>query len=171
MNRGIDFSVDEIDRKILRELQKDVRVGIAELSRRVGLSPSATAVRLQRLEEDGVIRGYRVDIDPRAFGYSIMVFTRMVCDGERYKQFLNYIKTLDAVRECYHITGSDALIMKILGQSIEELNDLIMKFLSYGSPNSSLVIGDVLHRSDYDVEVPKGKKTETNRRREPIRLG
>jgi Lrp/AsnC family leucine-responsive transcriptional regulator len=111
-----------------------------------------------------------VDIDPRALGYSIMVFTRMVCDGEKYKQFLAYINTLDAIRECYHITGSDALIMKILAKSIEELNDLIMKFVSYGSPNSSVAIADLLVRTGYDFESVKGKKPDTHRR-EPIRLG
>jgi len=66
MYSGIDYNIDEIDRKILGELQEDVRVSIAELGRRVGLSPSATAARVRRLEDVGIIRGYRVDIDPRA---------------------------------------------------------------------------------------------------------
>jgi Lrp/AsnC family leucine-responsive transcriptional regulator len=57
MYSGIDCSIDEIDRKILSELQKDVRVSIAELGRRVGLSPSATAARVGRLEDYGIIRG------------------------------------------------------------------------------------------------------------------
>ena len=87
MNSEINGSIDEISRKILRELQKDARISFAELGRQVGLSPSATAERVRRLEDEGIIRGYRVDIDPRALGYGVMVFTRMVCDGEKYKQF------------------------------------------------------------------------------------
>jgi len=166
----VESTVDGIDRKILSELQKDARASIAELSRRVGLSPSATAARVRRLEEIGVIRGYRVDIDPRALGYNVMVFTRMVCDGEKYKQFVEYIKSLDAVRECYHITGSDAVIMKMLAQSVEELNEIVLKFLPYGSPNSSVVIADLLVRTSYDLESPNKKRLDTHRR-EPLRLG
>ena len=77
MISGINSTLDEMSRKLLDELQKDARLPFAELGRRVGLSPSATAERVRRLEDEGIIRGYRVDIDPRALGYRIMVFTRM----------------------------------------------------------------------------------------------
>ena len=158
MDSVIDGLIDEISRKILRELQKDARMSFAELGRQVGLSPSATAERVRRLEDEGIIRGYRVDIDPRALGYGVMVFTRMVCGGDKYNQFLAYIKTVNAIRECYHVTGSDALIMKILAHSIEELNGLVMKFLAYGTPNSSVVIADLLVRTDYDLNPPRPTK-------------
>jgi len=62
----------------------------------------------------------------------------MVCDGEKYKQFLAYIKTVDAIRECYHVTGSDALIMKILAHSIEELDGIVMKFSPMARPTQVL---------------------------------
>jgi Lrp/AsnC family leucine-responsive transcriptional regulator len=170
MNSGINWNIDAIDRNILNELQKDARASFAEIGRRVGLSPSAAAARVQRLEEDGVIRGYRVDIDPRAFGYNIMVFTRMLCEGDSYRRFISYIKTLDAVRECYHVTGSDALIMKILTRSIEDLNEIVTGFLPYGSPNSSVVIGDVLVRTEYDLEPARARRTDMGRGT-PTRLG
>jgi Lrp/AsnC family leucine-responsive transcriptional regulator len=170
MDSAINGAIDEISRKILRELQKDARLSFAELGRQVGLSPSATAERVRRLEDEGIIRGYRVDIDPRALGYGVMVFTRMVCDGEKYKQFLAYIKTVDAIRECYHVTGSDALIMKILAHSIEELDGIVMKFLAYGAPNSSVVIADLLVRTDYDLNPPRPTKPP-GVRQETVRLG
>lgn len=157
MDSEFDGQVDDIARKILGELQMDARISFAELGRRVGLSPSATAERVRRLEDVGIIRGFRVDIDPRLFGYKVMVFTRMVCEGEKYKQFLSYIKTVDAIRECYHITGSEAVIMKILARSIEELDGLVLKFLDYGAPNSSVVLADILVRKDYDMESRQPK--------------
>jgi Lrp/AsnC family transcriptional regulator, leucine-responsive regulatory protein len=169
MAQGIDPILDEISRKLLQALQKDPRASYAALGRQVGLSPSATAERVRRLEDERVIRGYRVDIDPRALGYTIMVFTRMTFHGERYKHFVTYINGIDAVRECYHITGGDAVIMKILARSIEELDALVSKFLAYGDPNSSLVIGDVLVRSDYSMDPPKLNVPE--RRVNTIRLG
>ena len=147
--------LDNIGRKILVELQKDPRATYAELGRRVGLSPSATAERVHRLEEAKIIRGYRVDIDPAALGYAVKAHIRMVCDGERYRQFTQFVKTLEAVRECDHVTGGDALMMKVLVSSIEELEQLIMKLLSYGVPTTSLVLSHTVVRHEFNLELEK----------------
>ena len=158
MSSEINAILDDISRNLLAELQKDARISFAELGRRVGLSPSATAERVRHLEDEGIIRGYRVDIDPRALGYSIMVFTRMTFQGEKYKHFIAYIKGMEEVRECYHITGSDALIMKIFARSIEELDAIVTKFLAYGEPNSSVVLGTGFVRTNYELEPVKARK-------------
>jgi len=150
-----DSVLDNIGRKILAELQKDPRATYAELGRRVGLSPSATAERVHRLEEAQVIRGYRIDIDPAALGYTVKAHIRMVCDGERYRQFTQFVKTLEAVRECDHVTGGDALMMKVLVSSIEELEQLIMKLLSYGVPTTSLVLSHTVVRHEFNLELQK----------------
>jgi Lrp/AsnC family leucine-responsive transcriptional regulator len=150
--------LDNIARKLLNELQKDPRATYAELGRRVGLSPSATAERVRRLEEVGIIRGYRLEIDPAALGYGIRAHIRMVCDGEKYRQFLHFVKTLDAVRECDHVTGGDALMMKILVPSIEDLEGLIMKLLNYGVPTTSLVLSHTLVRHDFNLDPVRPRK-------------
>lgn len=147
--------LDGIARKILAELQKDPRASYAELGRRVGLSPSATAERVRRLEDAQIIRGYHVDIDPASLGYTVKAHIRMVCDGERYRQFLQFVKTLDAVRECDHVTGGDALMMKVITTSIEELEHLIMKLLNYGVPTTSLVLSHAVVRHTLPVDPPK----------------
>jgi Lrp/AsnC family leucine-responsive transcriptional regulator len=99
-------NLDNIGRKLLAELQKDPRASYAELGRRVGLSPSATAERVHRLEDAQIIKGYRIEIDPVALGFAVKAHIRMVCDGERYSQFTQFVKTLEAVRECDHVTGA-----------------------------------------------------------------
>ena len=151
----VDSNLDSIGRKLLAELQKDPRASYAELGRRVGLSPSATAERVRRLEDAQIIRGYRVDIDPAALGFTVKAHIRMVCDGERYRQFIQFVKTLDAVRECDHVTGGDALMMKVLVSSIEELEHLIMKLLNYGVPTTSLVLSHTVVRHEFNLDVPK----------------
>jgi Lrp/AsnC family leucine-responsive transcriptional regulator len=158
----IDSNLDGIGRKLLAELQKDPRASYAELGRRVGLSPSATAERVRRLEDAQIIRGYRVDIDPAALGFTVKAHIRMVCDGERYRQFIQFVKTLDAVRECDHVTGGDALMMKVLVSSIEELEHLIMKLLNYGVPTTSLVLSHTVVRHEFNLDV---SKTVTKRSR------
>src|ERR1700676_2824736 len=89
-SRALSPLLDDIARKLLDELQNDARVSYAELGRRVGLSPSATAERLRHLEEAGVIRGYRADIDPLCLGLSVAAIIRMACDGEQYHRFVTF---------------------------------------------------------------------------------
>ena len=151
-------NLDNIGRKLLIELQKNPRATFAELGRLVGLSPSATSERVRRLEDAGIIRGYRIDIDPAALGYAVKAHIRMVCDGEKYRQFTQFVKTLEAVRECDHVTGGDALMMKVFVTSIEELERLIMKLLNYGSPTTSLVLSHTVARTEFNMEPAKAPK-------------
>ena len=138
--------IDSTDRKILRELTADARLPIAELARRIGLSPSATAERLRRLESLEIIRGYRADINLQALGLAITAFVRLTCDGTRYKPFLKFLPTLDAVQECHHLTGNDAFLLKVMLASMTDLEDLIEKLLPYGSPTTSMVLSTPLER-------------------------
>src|SRR6476659_9505289 len=70
-------SLDETDHRLLSELQEDARLSLAELGRRVGLSSPAVAERVRRLADEGVIRGFRADVDPRALGYALSVIVRV----------------------------------------------------------------------------------------------
>lgn len=139
-------AIDSVDCKILRELTSDARLAIAEVGRRIGLSPSATAERLRHLESLEIIRGYRADINLQALGLTITAFVRLTCEGTRYKPFLKFLPTLDAVQECHHLTGNDAFLLKIVLSSMTELEDLIEKLLPYGSPTTSMVLSTPLER-------------------------
>jgi Lrp/AsnC family transcriptional regulator, leucine-responsive regulatory protein len=138
---------DLIDRKILAELAADARLPFAELGRRVGLSPSATAERVRQLESSGLLRGYRADIDLEAIGFSLTAFVRMTCDGTRYRPFLKFLPSLDAVQECHHLTGGDAFLLRVVLPSVAQLEDLIEKLLPYGTPTTSVVLSSPLKRN------------------------
>ena len=73
----IDGLLDAVNRRLLRELQADARLSLAELGRRVGLSAPAVGERLQRLQEAGVVRGYRAELDPAALGLPLGVIIRV----------------------------------------------------------------------------------------------
>jgi DNA-binding Lrp family transcriptional regulator len=97
--------LDDYGRNLLQALQEDARLSYADLGRRVGLSPSATAERMRRMEEDGIIRAYTIEIDRDALGLPIMAYVRMTCEGQRYQPFLKFVHTLPEVRECHHVYG------------------------------------------------------------------
>ncbi len=126
--------IDQIDRKILRELTTDARLTVAELGRRIGLSPSASAERLRRLESLEFIRGYRAEINLQALGFTITAFVRLTCEGTRYKPFLKFLPRSTPYKSATTLTGNDAFLLKVVLASMTELEDLIEKLLPYGSP-------------------------------------
>ncbi|HVJ08952.1 MAG TPA: Lrp/AsnC family transcriptional regulator [Acidisarcina sp.] len=144
---NIGSNIDPIDRKILQELALDARLPFAELGRRVGLSPSAAAERVRQLESEGFIRGYRAEINFEALGFPITAFVRLTCDGTRYRPFLKFVQTLDAVQECYHLTGGDAFLLKVMLSSVAQLEELIERLLPYGNPTTSMVLSTPLKRN------------------------
>ena len=85
--------LDEYARNLLAELSTNARASYADLGRRVGLSPSAVAERMRRMEEDGVIKGYSVEINPETLGLPVLAVIRMTCDGTHYHPFLKFVKS------------------------------------------------------------------------------
>jgi Lrp/AsnC family transcriptional regulator, leucine-responsive regulatory protein len=140
------YDLDSIDHNIVRELASDARLSLAELGRRVGLSPSAVAERVRQLENERIVLGYRAILDERAFGYTVVAFVRLTCDNQHYRPFLKFLPTLDAVQECHHITGGEAFLIKVILSSIDQLEPLIERLLPYGMPTTSMVLSTPVYR-------------------------
>ena len=138
---AIDSSglLDDVGQNLLSILHRDARISFAELGRRIGLSPAATAERMRRMEEAGIIRGYRVDVDREALGFPLLAIVRLSCDGPRYRPFLKAVKTMDQIAECHHVAGGDAFILKVVAESVAELEKLVEKLLDFGVPTTSIV--------------------------------
>ena len=144
--------MDGYGRKLLEELQSNARLSIAELGRRIGLSATATAERLRQMEEVGIVRGYSVEIDREALGLDVMAFVRMSCSGgQQYHRLIEYVQTLQEVRECHHLTGGDDLLLKVTTTNMADLEALIEALLPYGNPITSLVFSSPVERRTYAV--------------------
>src|SRR3954451_2407776 len=98
-------ALDSTNPRLLAELQEDARLSLAELGRRVGLSSPAVADRLARLEEDGVIRGYRADIDPRALGYALSVVIRIRPAPRELRKVADVARDTPEIVQCDRVTG------------------------------------------------------------------
>jgi Lrp/AsnC family leucine-responsive transcriptional regulator len=144
--------LDETGRKLLAVLQKDARLSYAELGRRIGLSPAATAERLRRLEEAGVVTGYRAEIDREALGLPVLAIVRLSCDGAKYRPFLKAVQTMDRVMECHHVAGGDAFVLKVVAESVTELGKVVEKLLDFGVPTTSIVFSSPVERRAIRVE-------------------
>jgi Lrp/AsnC family transcriptional regulator, leucine-responsive regulatory protein len=127
------------DRKIIGELLSDGRVSLAELGRRVNLSPPAVAERVKRLEQSGIITGYRADIDLRKLGYPLTAIARVKPSPGRLARIPELAEQIPEVGECHRITGEDCFYLKIHLRSIDELSELLDRFLVHGQTTTSIV--------------------------------
>jgi Lrp/AsnC family leucine-responsive transcriptional regulator len=131
--------VDQTNLRLIDELQTEARLSLAELGRRVGLSAPAVAERLARLEDDGTIRGYRAEVDPRALGYSLSVVIRVRPAPRELKKVADLAQRTPEVVECHRITGEDCYFMKAHVRDVTHMEEVIDLFAVYGQTTTSIV--------------------------------
>jgi Lrp/AsnC family leucine-responsive transcriptional regulator len=144
-----DFSpLDPIDYKIIGELSTDGRVSFAELGRRVSLSSPAVTERVKRLEQTGVITGYRAEVDPRALGYQLTAIVRVKPAVRQLSKIAELAAQIPQIEECLRITGEDCFYIKLHLGTIEELPEVLDQFLLYGETTTSIVNATPVPRRD-----------------------
>jgi Lrp/AsnC family transcriptional regulator, leucine-responsive regulatory protein len=133
-----ESAVDDLNLRLLAELQDDARLSLAELGRRVALSPPAVAERLQRLERDGVIRGYRADIDPRALGLALTAIIRIrPAPGQLYN-VADLARETPEVVDCVRVTGEDCYFATAHLRDVGHLEQVIDRFAVLGQTTTSI---------------------------------
>lgn len=133
-------SLDTLDERILSELQSNGRLTMKALAERVGLSSPAMIERVRRLEERGVLAGYRAMVDPHAIGRSLTALISVELDRRHYDAFLNRLRSEPAVEECHRVTGDRAFIVKAHVASTEDLELLIDELQDVGAKCSSNIV-------------------------------
>jgi Lrp/AsnC family transcriptional regulator, leucine-responsive regulatory protein len=152
---GTQFpQLDQIDRKILGELMSDGRIPLAALGRRVNLSSPAVADRVRRLEDSGVITGYRADVNPRALGYELTAIVRVKPLGGQLPRIQELAAQIPEVSECLRITGEDCFYLKVYLRSIEDLSGLLDRFLVFGETTTSIVNASPVPRRGPPITTP-----------------
>ena len=128
--------------RLLEELHADPRLSMSELGRRVGMSAPAVTERVQRLERLGVITGFRMDVDPAALGMPVTAIVRVRPGPGQLPKVAEAARETPQVVECLRITGEDCFILKVLGPSIGQLEEILDRFLLYGQTTTSIVVSE-----------------------------
>src|SRR6266699_5679014 len=131
--------IDPVNIRILEELQQDPRLSMSELGRRVGMSSPAVTERVRRLEDAGVIRGYRLDLNPVALGLPIAAYIRIRPNPGQLPRIAELAQQIPEVVECHRVTGEDCFILKVYIPAIDQLDRLLDSFLLYGSTTTSII--------------------------------
>jgi Lrp/AsnC family leucine-responsive transcriptional regulator len=135
---------DEIGWKILGELQQNARIAFAELGRRVGLSTPAVTERVHKMEEAGIILGYRIQIDLAKAGLPILAFITVKVSGENLNHFVHLAARLPEVLECHRVTGADSFLIKAAVSNVAHLERLLDALMPCVGTTTLMVLSTAL---------------------------
>src|SRR6266567_7442662 len=152
----VSKSLDEIDLKILSEIQADGRITNVELAKRVGISPPPCLRRVRALEEAGYIQGYRGLLDPHRLGFDVTVFASVHLSSQAdadLRAFEEFVRAEPLVRECWMLSGEVDFILKCVAPDMATFQKFVTQ-LTAAPHVRNVRTSLVLHNSKYEAAVP-----------------
>jgi len=146
---------DAKDWQLLEALQHDARMGYAELGRTVRLSAPAVAERIKRMEEAGIITGYRAVVEPKRMGFGIEAMVRVRCDGGICARMGKLVTDIPEVLDCRRLAGEDSALLRVVAMSINHLESVLDRLLKiHASISTTTLI--VLQTSHANRSITRG---------------
>jgi Lrp/AsnC family transcriptional regulator, leucine-responsive regulatory protein len=166
--------LDSIGWNILTELQQNARIQLAELGRRVGLSNPAVIERVRRMEEAGIIKGYRAEIDYGKVGLPVCAFIRVRVVGNLIPRVIEVTRAMPEVYECHRIAGEDTFLLKVYVPTSEALEKIVDSLTPYVATTTMLVFsspvaGRTIENPREEISGSASSKRTTKLDREPRR--
>ncbi|CEI71564.1 MULTISPECIES: Lrp/AsnC family transcriptional regulator [Romboutsia] len=132
--------MDATDHRIIDILQQDGRISMKDLGKIVGLTSPAVSERVKRLEESGIIEGYKAIVNPDALGRVIKAFIHISLPSNKYEEFINVARQDPRIVECHHVTGDDCSLLKVVVRDMYELENVIDTIKKIGSTKTSVIL-------------------------------
>lgn len=136
--------LDSLHWNILTALQQNARASFAAIGRKIGLSPPAVAERIKRLEDLGVISGYWAEVSHKEVGYQLKAIITLRAFMGKLKPFLDHVKKLEEVINCYRITGNENIIMEVVLRDQSHLEEFIDQLIQYGETRTHIILSEVI---------------------------
>lgn len=156
-------NLDEIDRRLLTELQDQGRMTNVDLAARVGLTAPPCLRRVRALEESGVIKGYHADLDGQKLGFTIMVFAMVSLRSqaeEALQAFEEHVLALPEVRECHMLNGEIDFILKIVSEDLQSFQEFLTSKLTPAPNVASVKTSLTIRTAKQEPGVPLGLELE-----------
>ena len=155
--------MDPIDRRLVELLQEQGRATQLELSRVVGLSQPATAERIKKLEERGVIKGYAAQVDASKLGKDVTAFIGVSIEHPKYfEAFTKRVHSLPEVQECHRVAGNDSYLLKVKTKNTGALDELLVDRLrtiaGVTRTHTTIVLSSVKETTQIALDPPPEEK-------------
>jgi Lrp/AsnC family leucine-responsive transcriptional regulator len=135
--------VDALDLKIIEKLKINSRVSYVDIGKQIGLSPSSVRERIQKLEDNEVIKGYQLKLNNQKLGFGLEVFIMFKLFSGKLKTFCNQLDDFQEISEIHRITGTHNIFMKVVLVDQLHLQRFIDRLLLYGEPTTHLILSDL----------------------------
>ncbi len=140
----MEIKLDKLHWSILSALQQNARASLAGIGRKIGLTPPAVADRVKRMEDLGVIEGYWTSISHTRVGYQLKAIITLRAFMGKLKPFLEHVKGLEEVINCYRITGNENIIMEVVLRDQFHLEKFIDQLIQYGETRTHIILSEVI---------------------------
>jgi Lrp/AsnC family leucine-responsive transcriptional regulator len=151
--------LDKKDRALLKYLQEDARITNTELAKRVDLSPPGLQKRVRKLEELGVIEGYRTLLNRETLGFDMLCFVQVTLkrhEPEAIRRFKDIVQSMSEVMECYHLTGEFDYLLKVIVRNRKHLEQFLIEKLTpingMDKIRTSLVLSEIKATTDVPLD-------------------
>lgn len=139
-------TINDVDCRLLEALRHDARMSLKDLAEEVGLSSPSVAERIRRLQERGVIRGFSVEIDPAALGYTLQAIVRIRPLPGKLHMVEKLIQETSQIVECDKVTGDDCFIARMHVRSMQEIDAILDRIADKASTSTSMVKSQTVAR-------------------------
>ena len=144
--KTFEVRLDPVAWRLLAALQLNGRASLKALAKACGLSVAATAERVQRLQEAGVVRGIVAEVDSVAAGFSVRAIIGITVAQPGKKLLLEKLKLAPEVLDCHHVAGADSYIMTVVARDLPDLERFIGTINTYGETRTSIVYSTPIAR-------------------------
>ncbi len=117
--------IDEVDRKIIRELQQDARASFKKIGKGIGVSEATVFVRVKKLQEKDVLKGFQAMVDPKSVGQKLTAIILVRALPKSYPVMLKALSKLPEVYEIYDVTGDYYSVLKVRTTDTDQLSKII----------------------------------------------
>ncbi|MCT8338499.1 Lrp/AsnC family transcriptional regulator [Flavobacteriaceae bacterium TK19130] len=142
------MKIDAINHKILHLLQENARLSNAAIGRKVGISSPAVSERIKKMEDAGLIHGYRTVVSPFECGYQLKAIITIRAFMGKLKPFLEKVQTYNEVLNCYRITGNENIVMEVVLKNRQHLESFIDQLIVYGECKTQIVLSHVVANNE-----------------------
>ena len=147
--------IDSLNWNILNLLQQNARISNAAIGRKVGISSPAVSERIKKMEDAGLILGYKTLVSPFSADYQLKAIITLRAFMGKLKPFLTKVKTYDQVINCYRITGNENIVMEVVLKNQKQLEGFIDELIVYGETKTQIVLSHVVAHNPIKSLVQK----------------
>ena len=150
----LESKIDHINKKILHRLQQNSRESFASIGREVGLTPPAVAERVKKMEDLGILEGYKARVNHLKMGYQLRAIVTIKAFMGKLKPFLDKVRSMKEVMNCYRITGNENIIMEVVLMDQLHLEEFIDQLIQYGETRTHIILSDIISDAPINGNKP-----------------